>query len=139
MDSRASTSAGVGAVPAYLALLFNLVVPMLAVTAPHATPTALRPQVAEAASDRVPESLTGESSADLRVAKVADHEPIDAGEVASYHLYVWNAGPGTAVDVFVEDVLPPGLSWSVEHQSDHDPVTCESSADSSGSLGYSCT
>ena len=51
MDSRANTLTRLSVIPVFLALLFNLVVPVVATVVPQAAPTALRPQVAEAASD----------------------------------------------------------------------------------------
>ena len=51
MDSRASTRTRLSVIPVFFALLFNLVVPVVATVAPQVAPTALRPQVTEAASD----------------------------------------------------------------------------------------
>ena len=51
MDTRVSTQTRLSVIPVFFALLFNLVVPVLAVAVPQVTPTALRPQVTEAASD----------------------------------------------------------------------------------------
>ena len=51
MDSRANTWTRLSVIPVFLALLFNLVVPVVATVAPQVAPTALRPQVTEAASD----------------------------------------------------------------------------------------
>ncbi|MEO6058389.1 MAG: Ig-like domain-containing protein, partial [Candidatus Limnocylindria bacterium] len=48
----------------------------------------------------------------LNIDKVAIKSPIDAGETASYSIVVWNTGPGTAVNVTLEDDLPGDLSWS---------------------------
>ncbi|HEX5039471.1 MAG TPA: hypothetical protein VFW95_05005 [Candidatus Limnocylindria bacterium] len=51
MDTRAITRTRLSIIPVLIALMFNLVVPVLTVAVPQVTPTALRPQVAEAASD----------------------------------------------------------------------------------------
>ena len=51
MDSRANTWTRLSVIPVFFALLFNLVVPVVATVAPQVAPTALRPQVTEAASD----------------------------------------------------------------------------------------
>jgi uncharacterized repeat protein (TIGR01451 family)/fimbrial isopeptide formation D2 family protein len=51
MDSRATTRTRLSVIPVFIALLVNMVVPVLTVAVPQVTPTALRPQVAEAASD----------------------------------------------------------------------------------------
>ena len=58
MDSRANTATRLSVLPVFIALVFNLVVPVLAVAVPQVTPTALRPQVAEAASDPIHVSFT---------------------------------------------------------------------------------
>jgi uncharacterized repeat protein (TIGR01451 family) len=41
-------------------------------------------------------------------------EPIDAGENAYFEVIVWNAGPGTALDVTLHDELPSDVDWSLE-------------------------
>src|SRR4029450_12034218 len=51
MDSRANTWTRLSVIPVFFALLFNLVVPVVATVAPQVAPTALHPQVTEAASD----------------------------------------------------------------------------------------
>ena len=51
MDSRATTRTRLSVIPVFIALLVNMVVPVMTVAIPQVTPTALRPQVAEAASD----------------------------------------------------------------------------------------
>ena len=48
----------------------------------------------------------------LNIAKEAVADPIDAGEVASFTIVVWNTGPGTAFDVTLTDDLPGDLAWS---------------------------
>ena len=50
----------------------------------------------------------------LNIVKVADADPIDAGDEASFHVYVWNAGPGDAFDVTMHDDLPEGLVWDLD-------------------------
>ena len=50
MDSRATTRTRLSVIPIFIALLVNMVVPVLTVAVPQVTPTALRPQVAEAAA-----------------------------------------------------------------------------------------
>jgi uncharacterized repeat protein (TIGR01451 family) len=50
----------------------------------------------------------------LNITKEADDDEIIAGEIASFTIKVWNAGPGQAFDVTVHDDLPPGISWEVE-------------------------
>ena len=51
MDSRANTWTRLSVIPVFIALLFNLVVPVAATVVPQAAPTALLPQIAAAASD----------------------------------------------------------------------------------------
>ena len=51
MDSRATTRTRLSVIPVLIALIINLGVPVLTVAVPEVAPTALRPQVAEAASD----------------------------------------------------------------------------------------
>ena len=49
----------------------------------------------------------------LSVTKTPDGGVINAGETASFTIMVSNAGPGTAFDVTLDDVLPDGgLAWS---------------------------
>jgi uncharacterized repeat protein (TIGR01451 family) len=51
----------------------------------------------------------------LNLTKTADSvEPIDAGEVASFTIHLWNAGPGDAFGVELHDDLPAGLMWDFE-------------------------
>jgi hypothetical protein len=44
----------------------------------------------------------------LNMVKLADADPIDAGEEASFHVLIWNEGPGDALDAEFFDQLPPG-------------------------------
>jgi fimbrial isopeptide formation D2 family protein/uncharacterized repeat protein (TIGR01451 family) len=48
----------------------------------------------------------------LNIAKIATDEEIDAGETAEFEIVVWNTGPGTALDVTLDDELPgANLDW----------------------------
>ncbi len=49
--------------------------------------------------------------ADLTLEKVLRTDPVIAGSTAEFELRVTNAGPSTAVDVVVSDVLPAGLAY----------------------------
>ncbi len=51
---------------------------------------------------------------DITVEKTADVSPINAGEVASFTIDVWNGGPGMARGVTVSDTLPAGVAWTVD-------------------------
>jgi uncharacterized repeat protein (TIGR01451 family)/LPXTG-motif cell wall-anchored protein len=55
---------------------------------------------------------------DLGVIKVADADQVDAGDQIGFTVTVSNAGPGTALDVELEDTLPTGsgVEWSIESQ-----------------------
>ena len=50
----------------------------------------------------------------LNILKIADDDEIVVGEEASFTITVWNAGPGTALDVMLHDTLPAGLAWDFE-------------------------
>jgi fimbrial isopeptide formation D2 family protein/uncharacterized repeat protein (TIGR01451 family) len=51
MDTRVATRHRLSVIPVFFALLFNLVAPVVSIAVPQIAPTALKPQVAEAASD----------------------------------------------------------------------------------------
>ncbi|MDO5728377.1 MAG: DUF11 domain-containing protein [Actinomycetaceae bacterium] len=59
------------------------------------------------------DSLTSQvnASADLAVTKTADRDAIAAGEVAAYTLVVTNAGPSTAANAVITDVIPAGTTF----------------------------
>ena len=61
MDSRANTLTRLSVIPVLIALIFNLVIPVLAAAVPEVAPQALQPQVAEAADapDQVTFTLEG--------------------------------------------------------------------------------
>jgi uncharacterized repeat protein (TIGR01451 family) len=50
---------------------------------------------------------------DLEVTKVAVDGTISAGDVAQFTILVKNWGPGTALNVHVEDDLPAGVTWTI--------------------------
>ena len=52
----------------------------------------------------------------LNIVKTADDDDIVAGDTATFTIVVWNAGPGEAFAVEVNDTLPAGLDWNVELQ-----------------------
>ena len=58
MDSRATTRARLSVLPVLIAVVLNLVVPVVSIAVPEAAPAALQPQVAEAASDPLHVSFT---------------------------------------------------------------------------------
>jgi uncharacterized repeat protein (TIGR01451 family)/gliding motility-associated-like protein len=74
-------------------------------------------------TDRVDVGIT--TSADLAITKVADPEPVIAGDEMTYTITVTNNGPSNALDVVMEDVIPALLSvvsvdvstgtWSAPH------------------------
>ena len=101
MESRSAAATRLSVIPVLVALAFNLVLPVLSVAVPQVTPTALRPQVAEAGA-------TG-----LNIVKTADADSIEAGDEASFHIVIWNAGPGDTLDSEFFDQLPPG-EWDFE-------------------------
>ncbi|MEO8540484.1 MAG: hypothetical protein ABI577_12155 [bacterium] len=61
---------------------------------------------------------------DVDVVKTAVDDPINPGEDAKFTITITNAGPGDAVHVVLTDVLPAGLTWSV------DDALCEITAGS---------
>ena len=73
----------------------------------------------------------------LNIVKIADADPIDAGQLASFTITVWNAGPGIAFDVVVEDDLPAGISWNIDLADPDADDECASSMDSEGQ-SFSC-
>ena len=74
----------------------------------------------------------------LNISKLADNGTIDAGELASYTIVVWNAGPGTALGASWSDDLPHGVSWSVQLMNPDGDDACASSIDSEGNQSASC-
>jgi fimbrial isopeptide formation D2 family protein/uncharacterized repeat protein (TIGR01451 family) len=74
----------------------------------------------------------------LNINKVADDDAIDAGEVASYTIVIWNAGPGTAFDASWSDDLPDGVSWSIDLVNPDNDDSCISGVDQSGHQSASC-
>ena len=48
----------------------------------------------------------------LNIAKTAASTSINGGDTASFTIKVWNAGPGTALNVTLDDPLPGGLAWT---------------------------
>jgi uncharacterized repeat protein (TIGR01451 family) len=74
----------------------------------------------------------------LNISKVADDDEIDAGEIASYTIVVWNAGPGTALDAGWSDDLPAGVSWSIDLVNADNDDSCISGIDQSGHQSASC-
>jgi uncharacterized repeat protein (TIGR01451 family) len=53
----------------------------------------------------------------LNIAKTAAKSPIAGGDSASFTIVVWNAGPGTATNVTLDDPLPGGLAWTEDSDS----------------------
>jgi uncharacterized repeat protein (TIGR01451 family) len=53
----------------------------------------------------------------LNIAKTAAKSPINGGDSASFTIVVWNAGPGTASNVTLDDPLPGGLTWTDDSDS----------------------
>ena len=54
---------------------------------------------------------------DLTVLKVADADPINAGDPIGFTITVTNLGPGLAKSVTLTDSLPAGIVWSVNSAS----------------------
>jgi uncharacterized repeat protein (TIGR01451 family)/fimbrial isopeptide formation D2 family protein len=81
--------------------------------------------VAEVSADNHPTLEPSDSTTvqcpGLNVAKVADPDTIDAGELAVFDIVVWNTGPGTAFDVTLHDELPGDIIW-IELSDDCDIV-----------------
>jgi uncharacterized repeat protein (TIGR01451 family) len=48
----------------------------------------------------------------LSVVKTPDGGTVNAGDNASFTITVTNDGPGTAIDVVLDDTLPAGLTWT---------------------------
>jgi fimbrial isopeptide formation D2 family protein/uncharacterized repeat protein (TIGR01451 family) len=74
----------------------------------------------------------------LNISKLADTGTIDAGELASYTVVIWNAGPGTAFDAGFSDELPPGVNWSFQVLNPDGDDACASSINSEGNQAISC-
>jgi uncharacterized repeat protein (TIGR01451 family) len=74
----------------------------------------------------------------LNISKLADNGEIVAGEMASYTVMVWNAGPGAALNASWSDDLPSGVSWSVQLLNPDGDDACASSMDSDGNQSASC-
>jgi uncharacterized repeat protein (TIGR01451 family) len=88
----------------------------------------------KAGSDNADEASIIVECPGLNMLKTADADPIIAGETASYTITVWNAGPGTAFDVTIEDTIPAGWTF--------DDSACDSAASSleeGGMESWSCT
>lgn len=54
---------------------------------------------------------------DLTVVKVADADPINAGDAIGFTITVTNNGPGAAYGVALSDTLPAGITWSEDSAS----------------------
>jgi uncharacterized repeat protein (TIGR01451 family)/fimbrial isopeptide formation D2 family protein len=54
---------------------------------------------------------------DITVVKLADADPINAGDPIGFTITVSNAGPGTAYGVTLSDTLPSGITWSEDSTS----------------------
>ncbi len=50
----------------------------------------------------------------VTLAKTTSTPAINAGDVAKFQVTITNAGPGTATDVSVEDLLPAGPNWTAD-------------------------
>ncbi len=95
--------------------------------------------------DRLYDIETNEDSATvivecpgLNIAKLADTEgPIDAGEEASFHVLIWNAGEGDALNAEFGDDLPPG-SWSFDLVNADQNDTCISGIETDGIQTIGC-
>ena len=61
------------------------------------------------ANDRATATTSVNSSADLRISKSVDPDPLTAGTEAVYQVTVVNAGPSTAVNASGSDVIPTGF------------------------------
>ena len=76
------------------------------------------PNVADVTSDNHPTLNPSDDTTiqcpGLNISKLADNGTIDAGEMASYTIVVWNTGPGTALGAGWSDELPAGVSWGVQ-------------------------
>ncbi len=48
----------------------------------------------------------------LNIAKTAAESSINGGDQAGFTIVVWNTGPGTALNVTLDDPLPGGLAWT---------------------------
>ena len=59
-----------------------------------------------------------ESQADISIVKLGSPKPVHSGELLTYTLIVSNAGPSSAADVIVTDMVPPSLS-NVEFSTDN--------------------
>jgi uncharacterized repeat protein (TIGR01451 family) len=51
----------------------------------------------------------------LNIAKTAADTSVNGGDSVSFTITEWNTGPGTAVNVTLNDPLPGGLNWSADN------------------------
>jgi uncharacterized repeat protein (TIGR01451 family) len=65
----------------------------------------------DASNDLASASTTVNAEADLNIAKADLQDPVIAGEILDYELTVVNAGPSSARNVIVTDVLPAELTF----------------------------
>jgi len=65
-----------------------------------------------------PEGNASVACQGLKLAKTADADFIDAGDVVGFTLHLWNEGPGIASNVDLHDELPAGMAWDFEIMSD---------------------
>lgn len=65
------------------------------------------------------------TQADLGVSKIVDDPTPAVGATVTFTITLTNAGPDTATNVFVNDVIPPGLSFvsAIPTQGSYDSVT----------------
>jgi uncharacterized repeat protein (TIGR01451 family) len=124
------------ALPVLFALYFSVVLGSLAIAAP-AVATATEEIDGETPCPPPADSIN-ESCPEIRVQKIADADAIAAGDLASFHILIWNEGQATASNVDFRDSVPQGLDWSFDIVSDHEAASCESSSDPDGTIGISC-
>ena len=60
---------------------------------------------------------------DIDVVKTAVNDSINPGEDAAFAIAISNAGPGTAYGIVLTDVLPAGLTWTVDNDSNCEIVS----------------
>jgi len=51
----------------------------------------------------------------LNIAKTAADTSVNGGDSVSFTIVVWNTGPGTALNVTLDDPLPGGLDWTADN------------------------